>query len=395
VQLELPIMNTPGTGTFLVALSSTCPSLQHLVLKEGPDWRYGRGVPYGRQPDASRPNDLPMLGTPISMELMARALAPLTCLRVLRMLWTPAWFRQGSSMPGLLRALPATLEELQMFDYQCNRSIPVSCITHLVNLRCWEQTWLGELVEDSSSSSSSSSSSGAAALKALTRLSTCDTLYSEDARLQLPRLRALVAIHIEPTSWQQLRCMKHLRQLTTSSFSSDPGRNGEPPLQGDQGAAGLGGMTQLQQLELIGSDSHQASASWAASVAELTALTALQLDGDLVVAGGAALLAPLTQLQALTVDCFRQLSQEYYPDGAEGWAATPAGAVVQAVAEAVQGGRGQLQRLVLQISEYEEPWQHSGQQVHVAAMTALPRLEVEVQEWDDGCEYTIVGKAAA
>jgi hypothetical protein len=419
VQLELPIMKIPGTGAFLLGLSKHCPSLQRLVLKEGATWRYSRGCS-GDELSDQGPDDLPQHGKPIDVGLLSRAVAPLTCLRVLRVEWSPNLDVEGSSMAGLLRVLPATLEDMQLDNVVCKGSIPLSCITHLVNLRGWDERPLVRLVVDDSSSSgsgvgsSSTSASGAAALTALTRLRVHFTLFKEDARLQLPSLRILDAgYYIEPAAWQQLQGMQHLRQLRASSFavehacSYDTFRDGRvgPLWQGAQGAAGLGGMTQLQELvlESMHTDYHlqlSMSAPWAAAVAKLTQLTALDLYEHVMVAGASTMLAPLTQLKALTVQCydqlpleyfgqlpqeyvdqlpqayFDQLPQEYYPDG-EGWAATTAGAVVQAVAAAVQGGRGQLQQLVL-VLPYEQAQQGGTQKVQLAAMASLPGLLVEV-----------------
>jgi hypothetical protein len=238
-------------------------------------------------------------------------------------------------------------------------------------------------------------------LTALTWLEVHGTLYQRDARLQLPNLRALNSQHyIEPAAWQQLQGMKHLRQLSTCSFGvgQEDRRDGSvgPLLQGAQGAAGLGGMSRLQNLvlntfiEIEGDHLLSMSKPWAAAVAKLTGLTALQLSGFEMVAGGSTLLAPLTQLQALTVDCVDRLPREYYPDGAQGWAATPVGAVVQVVAAAVQGGRGQLQRLLLVVpstlSGACNIWKPEGgvQGVQLAATAALPGLLVTVQDEDGG-----------
>jgi hypothetical protein len=404
VQLELPILDLHSTGAFLEALGYHCPSLQHLVLnksswdgyKEGPrrdhwDWE-------GVRKD--------LLNRPSYMDEIARGVAPLTCLRVLHVEW-PVVFPGCNSMAGLLRALPATLEDLYLAGAGMMMNISLSCITHLINLRCWEQPALGLVLDDSnssgggsSSSSSGSGSSGAAALTALTRLVTSDVLWSHDARLQLPGLLVLESPYLVPPSWQQLQGMKHLRQLTAASLDVQRGAVDGALLPDVDGAAGLGGMTQLQHLMLAREcdDAHRqhrgllsVSVPWAAAVAKLTQLTALELCEHVLVAGASAMLAPLTQLRTLTVDCTYWLPPGYYPADAEGWAATPAVAVVQAVAAAVQGGTGQLQHLTLMVPERYQPfcgdqaaqltWQQGAhvQQVQLAAKASLPGLVVQVQ----------------
>jgi hypothetical protein len=325
-------------------------------------------------------------------------------------------------MAALLRALPANLEDVYL-EVGCGGgpvsdipviNIPVSCITHLVNLRRWEQTVHGPVLDDSNSSSSSGggsgiSSSGAAVMAALTRLRTHDILYSEDARLQLRSLHVLESPRLVSAAWKQLQDMKHLRQLTASGHVVTYVKNrlgvgvpGTVQQQVESSAAGLGAMTQLQHLVLgrprgcfsmARHGSLSLSAPWAGAVAKLTQLTALELCEQVMVAGASTMLAPLTQLRTLTVDCTAWLRREYYPEGAEGWTATPAGAVVQAVAAAVQGGRGQLQRLVLKVGKWHQPsWQESdrewqltwqqgthGEQVQLATTASLPGLLVQVQ----------------
>jgi hypothetical protein len=183
--------------------------------------------------------------------------------------------------------------------------------------------------------------------------------------------------------------MRKLQQLATSSCCVEHVAGGEPPLQGSEGAAGLGGMTQLRQLVLEPHGLHRGYQlsmvkPWASAVAQLTALTALKLHAPVMVAGGSTMLAPLTQLQVLTVACLNQLPPEYYAEGAEGGEATPAGAVLAAVAAALEGGRMQLQRLVLMVPRPGvviaggRNRQDSAEKVQAAAVASLPGLVVEV-----------------
>jgi hypothetical protein len=396
VQLELPICGLAGNSAFLEALSA-CPSLQRLVPKEA------GGAIYEEEPsDDPADGGFKQFASwarrwdhNIDVACLTRALAPLTCLRVLHVEWAKLKV-SGSSLAALLRALPPTLEDMNLVDADCEDSIPLSCFTHLVNLRALDSPRMHMVIDDSNSSSSSSSSSGsgggssssgsgAAGLTALSQLTIPETVDQQDARLQLPNLRNLETEYvIDPAVWQQLQGMKHLQQLATGSFSAERRRH-PSDTQGNAGVVGLAGMTQLQHMEL---DPHSfwepyklsVSEPWADAVAKLTQLTALRVGAHVLVAGASTMLAALTQLQTLTVDCAADaLPSEYYPDGAEGWAATPVGAAVQAVAAAMQSGRSQLQRLVLEVPSCTPPWQDGAQQVQSVANASLPGLVVQVQ----------------
>jgi hypothetical protein len=264
---------------------------------------------------------------------------------------------------------------------ECMDSIPLSCMTHLVKLRAWDTPSVDMVELDSSSSGGGSSSSrrcAASALTALTRLRLGDSVYSSDARLQLPNLRALRLQEADPDAWEKLWSMQHLRQLTVFCFVTSPQA-------GNDYKVGLGGMTQLHELQLDIWDPHAmlrplTSEPWAAAVADLTRLSVLRLPAHVLLVGGSDLLAGLSQLKEMVVCCEEQLHGQYYAEGAQGWAATPAGAVVGVVAAAVAGGKGALRRLVLVVSSVGDEGQGTAQQVGDAARAALPGLEVEVQQ---------------
>jgi hypothetical protein len=152
----------------------------------------------------------------------------------------------------------------------------------------------------------------------------------------------------------------------------------------EESVAGLCGLTQLTHLKLpfavaqfepMGIVRPPQLQPWTDATAALIYLKTLRLTLYMALTGGAALLAPLTQLEVLTVDCTNHRAlQHFLPAGAEGWAATPAGAVVGEVAAAVAGGWRPLQRLVLVMCRQEEV-----QQVRTAAQAALPGMVVEVR----------------
>jgi hypothetical protein len=218
------------------------------------------------------------------------------------------------------------------------------------------------------------------ALTALTRLQLWQSLDSSDARLQLPIAGSICLPGADPEAWEQLRAMKQLRSPTVVCCEFGTGAQ-------DDHNVWLGGMTQLQELQLdCGSMLlPPASKSWAAAVADLTRLSELHLPATVLLVGGSDLLAPLTQLRELTVDCQGDLDQQYYPEGAQGRAATPPGAVLEVVTAAVAGGKGLLlQELALVVSAQADEWEGLGglkQQVVDAARAALPGLAVHVVSW--------------
>jgi hypothetical protein len=351
VQLELPVAGLPGTASFLEALAG-CPNLQQLTLKEA-------GC---RQ------------GCRTSCDQLGAAVAALRQLKALNLHFPRLVRVEGDGLAGLLRQLPPSLEQLQLKMFSCDAldSIPLSCITHLVNLRAWELFAVPLVVDDLSSSSSRSSSTssslgcGAAGLTALTQLCCTRQLQGVDARLHAPNLRYLYLSNgAEPAAWELLQSVKHLRQLTISIY--DP--------EGDA-LDGLGGMTQLQRLLFYHNWPNTygvpyAVHSMAAAVTGLTQLVTLSLPALVVVVGGPTLLTPLTQLKMLAVDFRHGLNQGTYPEGAEGFAATPGGAVVEVVAAALARGWQPLQQLGLD-NLYGEV-----QKVVAAATAALPGVEVQ------------------
>jgi hypothetical protein len=353
VQLELPVLGLRGTSAFLQALAR-CPSLQRLTLKQA-------STPAGQAAE------------PATMQLLASTVSPLTQLRQLCIEWASKYsYVEGSSLAGLLRALPPSVVDMQLHKVGCEDSIPLSCMTHLVNLRAWDDPEVNMVELDSSSSSSSSSNSShrscaASALTALTRLRSRQHLSGRDARLQLPNLRHLLLREADPEGWEQLRAMKELRPLTVGVWCE---------INTDANSVGLDGMTQLQELWLIKWDPFidvqpPLSQPWAAAVAKLTRLSVLRLPAHVLLVGGSDLLTPLTQLRELTVDCCA--NQQHHPEDAQGWAATPPGAVVEAVAAAVRGGWAPLQRLVLVVWSFG--WVDYRLQFRRAARSALPGLK--------------------
>jgi hypothetical protein len=355
VQLELPVLGLAGSNVLLGVLAA-CTGLQQLTLKQA----------RGRF-------DLQAEG--IDMHALVRAVAPLTSLRALHMEWQICMSHvEGGSLAGLLRALPPSLEDMQLKDVFCLGSIPLSCVTHLVNLRAWESPSVGT-VQDNRSHSSSSSSSSAAALTALTRLHVGLQLDSSDARLQLPHLRALEIEDMQhvadPAVLEQLQGMPRLQQLSVH-FGDDKFLNSSY-------ADMLGGWTRLQQLQLHPPRWYARMESWkpwVAAVARLTSLTAMQVPGPVVVVGGSALLSALGQLKELTVDCIDPRHEECTSVWAQEKAASMADDVVQVVAAAVQGGKGSLQRLVLAVGVWLKPVVKF-QQAVAAAKVAMPMLKVE------------------
>jgi hypothetical protein len=366
VQLELPVLGLRGSAAFLQALAR-CPSLQRLALKQ----------PHGSAGQEAEP---------ATLQLLASTVSPLTQLRELCIEWTSiSPYVEGTSLTALLRALPPSLEDMEMQHVECMDTIPLSCMTHLVNLRAWD-TPIVDMVELDSSSSSGGGGGGrncdASALTALTRLRLGEEcLYSSDARLQLPNLRALRLQEAHPDAWEQLWGMKQLRSLTVFCFVTSQQASNDYRV-------GLGGMTQLEQLQLDVWDTFNfllppLSQPWAAAVADLTRLAVLHLPAHVLLVGGSDLLAPLMQLKELTVDCQNDLDQQYYPEGAQGRAATPPGAVLEVVTAAVAGGKGLLlQQLVLVVSAQADEWEGeegSAWLVYDAARAALPGLIVDVE----------------
>jgi hypothetical protein len=398
VHLELPVLGLRGSAAFLQALAR-CPSLQRLTLKQA-------HTPAGLEVE------------PATMELLASTVSSLTQLRQLCIEWASMYpCVEGSSLAGLLRALPSSLEDMQLENVECKHSIPLSCMTHLVNLRAWDTPSVAMVELDSSSGGGGGSSSGgggssgsssgggggsssgggcgsssgssrcaASTLTALTHLRLWHYLSSSDARLQLPNLRSLHLQEIDPGAWEQLRAMKQLRALTVVCSKCSTGA------EDDHGVA-LGGMTQLQELQLTswvddGGDLQlPVSKLWAGAVADLTRLSVLHLPAHVLLVGGSDLLAPLTQLRELTVNCRGRLDQQYYPEG--DWAsstiqdpaAIPAGPAVEAIAAAVRGGWAPLRRLVLLMPSPGEWWLYDEYWCEKAVRKALPGLmELVVQE---------------
>jgi hypothetical protein len=251
-------------------------------------------------------------------------------------------------------------------------------MTHLVNLQAWDKflCYVPLVVDDLSSSSSSSSGGGrgAAGLTALTTLHCIHRLQGSDARLQAPNLRYLdLDAAADPEALQQLQGRAQLRHLDIRCDSEDD-------------VAQLGALTQLQDVEVYmfwyGQLGLYAQPSVlrpvADAVARLTQLTTLSLQAHAVLAGGPTMLTPLTQLKVLKVECNAEMLPEHYPEGAEGFAATPAGAVVGVVAAAVGAGWRPLQKLVLLVVSLRLRFQWPRQELADAARAALPGVEVAV-----------------
>jgi hypothetical protein len=217
---------------------------------------------------------------------------------------------------------------------------------------------------------------GASSLTALTRLRISQQWASNDPRLQLPHIQALDVEEMmsvaDPAVWQQLQDMPDLQQLNVGFSGHNFSTTDCPGM--------LGGLTGLQRLRLDippgrwEVDSPQWK-PWVAAVACLTRLEALQVPGPIVVVGGAALLAALTQLKELTVHFMQRAWWGPMQEVAAKAAATLMGDVVQVVAGAVQGGKGTLQRLVLHADGVEEDV--PVQQAVAAAQATLPMLLVE------------------
>jgi hypothetical protein len=366
VQLELPVLGVPGSGAFLVALAG-CRSLRQLALQP---FQFGCRMP-----------------EPFSVDQIGRAVSSLTQLRVLQLTASHVSAAgQGPEWVTLLRQLPPGLEQMDFVEWLAPDSIPVSCVTHLVNLKAWHTPLVPLVIDDISSSSSSGGAGATAGAKGLTALTSLHLgrLHSDDARLQLPNIRALRLAGAQEGAWQQLQRMRHLHQVTLSPSGDAPGED----------LAAVVGLTQVQKLDLdmpVYSNMRLSDIQpVAAAIGCLTRLTALRLPAVMLLAGGAALLAPLTLLEVLTVSCKMSPEKEFYPEGAQGWAATPAGAAVQVVAAAAARGGGRLQRLVLEVPTIvasmfltADAWmaaQREVQEVGPAARAALPSMVVEVKE---------------
>jgi hypothetical protein len=286
VQLELPVLGLRGTSAFLRALAA-CTGLQQLRLERARNSNFNA--------DGA------------DMDALAYMVAPLTRLRVLHIEGQLQWpYPEPGALAGLLRALSPSLEDMQLMTVKCVGSIPLSCFTHLVRLRSWEWPSVQAVEDDTATATNSSSSrsssnistmSSAAALTALTRLLITQQLDSNDARLQLPNLQALHVWEMQhvadPAVWQQLQGMPHLQQLTLHVATCLPT---------PEYAGMLGGLTQLQQLQLLDLCWCESLATtdwepWAAAVADLTRLSVLHLPAYVLLAGGSAVLAPLTPAQ--------------------------------------------------------------------------------------------------
>jgi hypothetical protein len=381
VKLSLPFLGGPGTDTS-VALLAGCPSLQHLTLECG----------LCEKCDVD----------PVQL---AAALAPLKQLKTLTVAacssLKPAYSglptgldthppghpqQRNCSLADLLRQLPSSLKYMDLQKYAPMGDIPLSCITHFTNLGKWEYPAVRLVLDDSSSSSSSSSGGGSGAgggggspacgitaLTALTRLHIHKQLLSADVRLQLPNLQVLLLPSAEPKAWEQLQGMQGLPKLLITLEDNST----------DDDAAGLAMLTQLQHLGLQAFHSFDRGQGpeprrlqpWMAATGTLASLKTLQLTVHMALAGGVTLLAPLTQLEALTVHCnyFYRLS-EFLPDGTEGWAASPEGAAVGVVAAAVGAGWRPLKRLVLLMDEREMT-----RKVRASARAALPGIVVQLR----------------
>jgi hypothetical protein len=398
VRLDLPILGLPQAQIVAyLAVLAGCPCLQHLVLEHfyGVFWEYeGGGVTYQELAAALAP--LKQLET-LRVALCASLEAPGAHRsgRLTASLTQPNWDPDAysPSLAGLLRQLPSSLEDinLQSLETTCG-DIPLSCITHFTNLKQWEYPAVRKVLEDdgsysssgdNSSSSSSSTCGGAGcaitALTALTRLCIKERLFGDDLRLQLPNLCSLQLSSADLLACQQLQGMRNLQTLAIDSAGGTAGING------DAIVVRLGMMTQVQHLELNGAYYYYGRIfdgplpedlrPWTVATAHLTQLKTLKLIAHMALTGGTALLSCLTQLDALTVECAssHELSR-FLPAGAQGWAATAAGAVVGVVAAAVGAGWQPLKRLVLVVKTQEEV-----QQVRTATQAALPGVVVVVQ----------------
>lgn len=359
VHLELPAMGMDSSSAFLDALGG-CTSLQRLVLKQvhGPTATFYT----------------------IDLDQLAKIVAPLSRLRLLQIQcldragFPPPGNVIDSTMTALLQALPSSLEEMQLENLR-GGIVASYCVTHLVNLRAWHSPSVAICRVDRNSDGSFNSSGmvhGMSSLTAMTRVDMAEAMQTGDARLQLPNLCSLqVRDGAALGAWRELQGMQHLQQLALTYRCL--GFLDEEEVQG------LSLLKQLQQLKLniseykyrMGRSSAQA---WSAAIAGLTSLRALDVHPGIAVVGGAGLLRPLTQLRDLTVCCPRRLRGDLMPEGAQGWAATPVGAVVGAVAAVVGGGGGQLQRLVLRVAPEDVDT------ASTAARAALPGLVVDCGE---------------
>jgi hypothetical protein len=382
VSLELPVLGLAGMGAFLQSLAG-CPSLQQLHLE----------VAFSMVQDVSEP---------VSYDQAASAVAPLKQLQALYLEWPDPWKLDAARLPSLLQQLPPSLTSLYVSGYLPGEGayIPLSCVTHLVNMREWRDHHINSVVDDrsgitlnryrfkgdinpftttttTSSSSSNGSSSGgtwcmAQVLTALTRLECLNDhdLDSTDMRLQLPSLKVLRLNNASWDAWLKMQGLHQLQKVTVDDL---------------RGVAGLGALTQVRELDLkfwgVRIQDDAAVKRWAEVVPKMAQLVTLRLCAHALLDGefkkGPGLLAPVTQVSRLTIwfaDCF--FESDLPEDAWElGWAGTPSGAVVQMVADALGDGKGRLQQLVLE----GECWDVEGEQVQsvtAAARTAVPGVEV-------------------
>jgi hypothetical protein len=338
VQLELPVLDLPGTTTFLKALRG-CPSLQQLKL-----------VPYAQTP---LPWSFRQTEEQVSLSALGETLASMKQLKTLHLVWPyPVEYGElGVCLTGLLRSLPPTLADLRLQEFEefgssipQDISIPLSCFTHLVNLRQWEIPAVGEVEDDSSSSSSSSSRNRSAhpcvaSWTGMTELRVLGRhVRSVEARLHLPNLRSVLMGGAEPGAWQQLRGAQHLEQMEIYI----PGSLAETMPE-------LGQLARLRRLMLhLGIGAYpDVEEPLCTNVGRLVLLSELHVEDWVLLGAGPAMLAPLTQVTKLTVECSYPLGQEDLQQGIAAWRIRPAVSVVQAVAEAVARGCSMLQVLVL------------------------------------------------
>jgi hypothetical protein len=368
VQLELPFLGLRHSGAFQVSLAA-CTGLQRLTLNQD----YGLGQP------------------PECVDMLSGALARLTRLRALRVRWTRynEHYVKDSIVEVLLRRLPPSLEHMEatgliVFD------LPLSCVTHLVNLRVWDGPDVHNLHDDISSSSSSpittttSSSSGGRGMQgpllmtALTKLRFPGRVKTQDARLQFPNLSAVRFGSLEPGVWQQLHSMRHLQQVTVLYGAYRRSQQSH-----DEFIAGLSGLSRLQQLQLHLVDTEwtlgrQLLEPWAACIGGLTCLNLLRLSSQMVMSCQPSMFMSLVQLKHLTTGSVFQAvhpPEFYYPRGAT----APADALVMVLADAAASGWRPLQQLVLVVYD-EHGWpERDVQKVTAGAKAALPGLQVEVQ----------------
>jgi hypothetical protein len=286
VKLEVPALGTYDAAHFLEALPRLS-SLQHLVL--------------------TAPHQGCKISSQLHSQQVADALAPLKQLRTLVLEWPRPGLIPKNTLGRLLQGLPPSIQDMQIMGTGNTGSIPLSCVTHLVNLRHWEHPAVSRVVDDISnhgtnSSRRSSSSSrggnkwGAAALTALTSLKCLLPLNGLDARLQAPNLHSLTLCGGHPAAWQSLQGMKQLQHVSLCVEEEDP-----PP----EMPRGLSRCHQLRQLELQlpGPGDVVDPGPWVECLFCLTRLTALRVPAVVLMEGGPDLLHVLTQLRELTVDC--------------------------------------------------------------------------------------------